>query len=155
MLLCTTSAKPSRVHLSLSCSVTLLQALDNSKRKKKGGSSKSRDEGAPAKPSKASKEDQAAQLERAIFSQPATATVSNWADTDDEDGFDQNFSAVPPSWLQVRWLQARALPVADVHTDVRVCMAGTAPADWRRGQSAAGGSRVRGGALCCSPLRER
>ena len=46
-------------------------------------------------------QDQAAQLERAIFSQPATATISNWADTDDEDGFDQSFGAVPPAWLQV------------------------------------------------------
>ena len=73
-------------------------ALDT-KRKKKG--SKSKEDSGPKKPKAPSKEDQAAQLERAIFSQPAAAGVSNWADTDDEDSFDGGGFGAAPAWLQV------------------------------------------------------
>lgn len=75
-------------------SSNLFAALDT-KKKKKSKSSKDHDK--KKKPDKAEK---AAELDRAIFSQPVPAST-NWADEDEEDEFDQDLGPLPESWAQV------------------------------------------------------
>lgn len=79
-------------------SANLFAALDT-KKKKKGKSSKDHDK--KKKPDKAEK---AAELDRAVFSQPAPATT-NWADEDEDDDFDNDLGPLPESWAQVNFLQ--------------------------------------------------
>ena len=69
----------------------IFAALDTKKAKKK----KSKD----SDKKKKDKGFSAAELERAIFSQP-TIKLSNWADCDDEDEFG-DMGDLPPSWQQV------------------------------------------------------
>ena len=69
----------------------IFAALDTKKKKK--GSSKSA-EGEKKKEKKVSKAERSAELERAIFSAPKVS-ISNWADTDDEDDFGGD---LPDSW---------------------------------------------------------
>lgn len=75
-------------------SANLFAALDT-KKKKKSKSSKEHEK--KKKPDKAEK---AAELDRAIFSQPVQAST-NWADEDEEDEFDQDLGPLPESWAQV------------------------------------------------------
>ena len=75
-------------------SANLFAALDT-KKKKKGKPSKDHDK--KKKPDKAEK---AAELDRAIFSQPVPATT-NWADEDEDDDFDNDLGPLPESWAQV------------------------------------------------------
>lgn len=81
-------------------SSNLFAALDT-KKKKKSKSSKDHDK--KKKPDKAEK---AAELDRAIFSQPVQAST-NWADEDDFDDFDQDLGPLPESWAQVTYVQVR------------------------------------------------
>ena len=72
-------------------------ALDTKKKKK--SSSKSKDGDDKKKKKVASKADRSAELERAIFSGPKVS-ITNWADTDDEDELDE----LPEAWsAPVRW----------------------------------------------------
>lgn len=80
-------------------SANLFAALDT-KKKKKGKPSKDHDK--KKKPDKAEK---AAELDRAVFSQPVP-TSTNWADEDEDDDFDNDLGPLPESWAQVRLLQS-------------------------------------------------
>lgn len=71
-------------------------ALDTKKKKK----SKSKEDGGEKKKKQPVKTTDAADLEKAVFSQ-AKINVSNWADTDDDDDdFAEDFGGQQP-WLQV------------------------------------------------------
>ena len=76
-------------------SQNLFAALDT-KKKKKTKSSKDHDK----KKKQPDKAERAAELDRAVFSQPAP-TTTNWADEDDFDEFDQDLGPLPESWAQV------------------------------------------------------
>ena len=66
------------------------------KKKKKTKSSKDHDK----KKKQPDKAERAAELDRAVFSQPAP-TTTNWADEDEFDEFDQDLGPLPESWAQV------------------------------------------------------
>ncbi len=109
-------------------SSNIFAALDTKKKKK--GSSKSQ-EGEKKKEKKVSKAERSAELERAIFSAPKVS-ISNWADTDDEDEFGAD---LPDSWgVPVR----QATPAA---CRASMCTAGR-PAE-AGGPGAAGAGRSR------------
>ena len=76
-------------------SANLFAALDTKKKKK---SKSSKDHDRKKKPDKAEK---AAELDKAIFSQPAP-TTTNWADDDEfDDDFENDLGPLPESWAQV------------------------------------------------------
>ena len=72
-------------------SQNVFAALDTKKKKK--SASKSKDADDKKKKKSVSKADRSAELERAIFSAPKVS-ITNWADTDDEDDIDE----LPESW---------------------------------------------------------
>ncbi len=93
-------------------SANLFAALDT-KKKKKSKSSKDHDK--KKKPDKAEK---AAELDKAIFSQPAP-TTTNWADDDEfDDDFENDLGPLPESWAQVGncSVQPRLLGISCVQT---------------------------------------
>ena len=77
----------------------IFAALDT-KKKKKSSSSKSKEH--DKKKKSQPKADRSAELERAVFSQPAT-TTTNWAD-EEEDDFDDDLGPLPEGWAAVSFV---------------------------------------------------